>query len=164
MRIKWTNTLAYVVGLMATDGNLSRDGRHLEFTSKDMELLITFKRCLKLKNRIGWKTGGFSSKLYPRVQFGNVRLYRWLVQCGLKPCKSLTLGALNIPPQFLPDFLRGCLDGDGTIRAYKDPIYPNSQRLYTIFYSGSRPFLEWIQQRVQVQFGLAGYINPGKRV
>lgn len=53
MEIRWSNELAYAVGLIATDGNLSKDGRHIELTSKDTEQLETFKRCLKLKNRIG---------------------------------------------------------------------------------------------------------------
>lgn len=85
------------------------------------------------------------------------------MKCGLKPRKSLTLGALNIPQRYFPDFLRGCLDGDGCVRAYKDPVYPNSQRLYTLFYSGSRPFLEWIQKRLHEQADLKGYLQTGRR-
>ena len=32
---KWTPELAYIVGLITTDGCLSSDGRHLTFTSCD---------------------------------------------------------------------------------------------------------------------------------
>ena len=161
--IRWSYDLAYAVGLIATDGNLSKDGRHLEFCSKDLELVTTFKHCLRLDNRIGWKTSGTSARRYPHVQFGNVRLYRWLLQVGLTPRKSLTLSALRVPRKFFPDFLRGCLDGDGCVRAYKDPVYPRSQRLYTFFYSGSRPFLEWIRQKLHAQTGLTGYLNFASR-
>ncbi len=164
MGIHWTSPLAYAVGLIATDGNLSRDGRHLEFTSKDIEQLETFKRCLNLKNRIAWKTSGYSSKRYPHIQFGNVKLYRWLVQIGLTPKKSKTLGVLEILDEFFFDFLRGSPDGDGCIRTYMDAVFPNSRRLYLAFCSASRPHLDWIQQKVFKLSGLVGRINQGNRV
>ncbi len=164
MDIHWTSPLAYAVGLIATDGNLSKDGRHLELTSKDMEQLETFKRCLNLKNRIAWKTSGYSSKRYSRIQFGNVKLYRWLVQIGLTPKKSKILGALEIPDKFFFDFLRGSLDGDGCIRTYQDSVFPNSKRLYVTFYSASQSHLEWIRQTVFNLLSLGGQIHEGTRV
>ncbi|PIP23436.1 MAG: hypothetical protein COX36_03420, partial [Candidatus Nealsonbacteria bacterium CG23_combo_of_CG06-09_8_20_14_all_38_19] len=66
-RIRWSPKLAYIVGLLATDGSLSIDGRHIDFTSKDVQLLKTFKKCLGLKNKIGFKSSGFSKKKYPHV-------------------------------------------------------------------------------------------------
>lgn len=163
MNIQWSGHLAYAVGLIATDGNLSSDGRHLELTSKDIEQIRTFKRCLNLKNRIGWKTSGYSSKRYPRIQFGNVRLYNWLMGIGLMPRKSKRLGALEIPDAYFFDFLRGCLDGDGCVRTFQDPVYPKAQRLYIIFSSGSRPYVEWIQKRVQELLGMRGFLSSGTR-
>jgi len=161
--IIWSADLAYVVGLITTDGNLSSDGRHLEFTSKDMDQLETFKRILKLKNRIGWKTSGYSSKRYPHIQFGNVKLYRWLVQIGLMPNKSKRLGTLAVPDLYFFDFLRGCLDGDGNIFIYQDSIFPNSQRLYISFASGSRPYLEWIHATTSRLLDTAGCITLSSR-
>ena len=38
--MKWTSELAYAVGLLTTDGSLSKDGRHIDLTSKDVEQLI----------------------------------------------------------------------------------------------------------------------------
>ena len=57
--VEWSAAVAYAVGLIAPDGNLSPDGRHLELTSTDMDLLETFKACLGLNNRISTKYGGF---------------------------------------------------------------------------------------------------------
>ena len=37
--IGWDPEVAYAVGLIATDGNLSRDGRHMSVTSKDRDLI-----------------------------------------------------------------------------------------------------------------------------
>ena len=47
-KIKWSPDFAYAVGLLTTDGSLSKDGRHISFTSKDLQLAKLFKKCLKL--------------------------------------------------------------------------------------------------------------------
>lgn len=159
----WNSNLAYAIGFIATDGCLYTDGRHLELTSKDMEQLTVFKRCLNLKNKIGWKGSGYSKKRYPRVQFGNVKFYRWLVEIGLMPCKSKKLGALNISDDYFFDFLRGCLDGDGCIRTFMDPVYPNARRLYVSFSSASRTFLEWMHWRVSKPIEVPGFIRMSTR-
>lgn len=48
----WSPAIAYVVGLIATDGNLSSDGRHLSIPSKDLDLLESLRMCLGLTNSI----------------------------------------------------------------------------------------------------------------
>ncbi len=49
----WSPELAYVVGIIATDGNLSPDGRHINITSKDEEMVQTVKKLLRLDNKKG---------------------------------------------------------------------------------------------------------------
>jgi len=49
---EWTPTLAYAVGLLATDG-CQTDGRHLAFPSADRELVEILLRCLGKTNRSG---------------------------------------------------------------------------------------------------------------
>ncbi|MBI5034556.1 MAG: hypothetical protein HZB51_28875 [Chloroflexi bacterium] len=161
--VEWSPSLAHAVGLLTTDGNLSPDGRHIDFTSKDIVLIETFKKCLNLTNRIAIKIGGFGTIAH-HIQFGDVVLYQWLLDIGLMPNKSKTIGALSIPDEFFFDFLRGHLDGDGTIIKYSDPVYPNAQRLYVSFISASLAHVEWIQTRVRVLSELNGYIQNGSRV
>ena len=55
VKIKWSPEFAYAIGLLTTDGNLSPDGRHLNFTSKDKELTELLRDCLGIKNTIGKK-------------------------------------------------------------------------------------------------------------
>jgi len=76
-QIAWCPNFAYAVGLLTADGNLSKDGRHISLTSKDVQLLNTFKKCIKLNSvKIGTKLGGYSEKKYSQIQFSNVKLYR----------------------------------------------------------------------------------------
>lgn len=163
--IKWTLKIAYAVGLITTDGSSSSDGRHLDLTSKDIQLLNTFKQCLEINNRITPKWSSYTGKKSCfHVQFGNVIFYRWLLNIGLMPNKTKRLGALKIPDKFFFDFLRGCLDGDGCIRKYQDPVYPNSQRVYTSFFSASLPYLKWLQTNTKKLLRINSYIRKGAGV
>lgn len=134
--IKWSPAIAYAVGLITTDGSISKDGYHIDLTSTDVQLLKTFKKCLGINNKITEKLSGAGNVSF-RVQFGNVVLYRWLINIGLMPNKTKRVGALKIPNKYFFDFLRGHLDGDGSIRNYQNPVYPNSERLYIRFCSAS---------------------------
>jgi len=162
--IKWDSLTAYAVGLITTDGNLSADKCHMDFTSKDKGLVQIFKKCLNLKNKIGRKTRCKEKiKKYFRIQFGNVILYKWLVNVGLMPNKSRRIGPLKIPKRYFFNFLRGHLDGDGCIRKFQDPVYPNSQRLYTIFHSASLAHLKWLQQRINFRLNIHGFVELSSR-
>ncbi len=161
-KIRWSPGLAYVVGLIATDGCLYGDGRHIDFTSKDIQLVTTFKKCLRLKNKIGLKYSGHSDKQYYHVQFGDVILYRWLLTIGLTPHKSKTIGKLEIPNKYFFDFLRGCFDGDGSCYSYWDPRWASSFMFYVNFNSGSLSFLKWIRAKLKKSLEINGHIKFGR--
>lgn len=104
----------YLVGLIATDGCLSSDGRHVAITAKDKDFLEQIRRaaglsCLVSENRN-------SRSVCHRLQIGSRILYDKLLAIGLTPQKSLILGPLQVPDGAFSDFLRGVIDGDGGIR------------------------------------------------
>lgn len=161
IKLGWSPKMAYVVGLIATDGCLYKDGRHLSLTTKDRDLAIIFSRCLGIKVKFGKKTSGYTGKgdcLH--VQFGDVLFYRWLLGIGLTPNKSKTISRLKIPDQYFFDFLRGCFDGDGSIYAYWDPRWKSSYMFYIQFASASKPFLDWLQTTIYRLVGIAGKVKP----
>lgn len=157
--IKWSFNLAYVVGLIATDGSLSINGRHLDFTSQDIQLLETFKKCLGIKNKIGWKMGSYAKVRCPRVQFGDVALYRWLTGIGLTPNKSKTMSSLKIPDEYFFDFIRGHFDGDGHCYGYWDSRWTNSFVFYLVFNSASLNHIQWFKENLKRLAGVHGHIN-----
>lgn len=157
----WRADFAYAVGLITTDGSLSIDGRHINLTSKDIDQIQTFIRILDLKNKIGIKYSSQSKeKEYYQVQFGNVKLYRFLVSIGLTPNKTKTIGHLEIPDKYFADFLRGHLDGDGCTYSYNDPRWKKSFMFYTNFVSASRTHLMWIEETIKRLYGISGRITP----
>jgi hypothetical protein len=157
----WSTRLAYCIGLLASDGDLSKDGRHISFVSKDLDLIISFKNALKLSNTVSThSTSGFSKDCrYYRIQFGDVNFYQFLIGVGLTPAKSKTLGRLLIPDQMFSHFLRGSFDGDGTFYSYWDKRWRSSFLYYLVFISASRNHLLWIQTLLNKFLKVKGSIN-----
>ncbi len=156
--------MAYVVGLLATDGCLSSDRRHIILTSRDRELAETFLACLgrPIKYTVG-RTRRRKRAYY--AQFSDVAFYDWLLARGLTPRKSLTLGAIDVPNEYFIALARGLLDGDGSISVFLDrptrAKYPNYEyeRLWVFFLSASRVHIEWLRGRMKELVGLNGHVE-----
>lgn len=156
--------MAYVVGLMATDGCVLTRRGHLSFDTCDEQLVRTYLACLgrALRYRtLRTQTGGVRYK----AQFGDIAFYLWLIGVGIHPRKSLTLGAIDVPDEHLLPLVRGLLDGDGTIsnfmsratkKTYPDYVY---ERFLAQFTSASRPHLEWLRACLAAALGVRGWIH-----
>jgi len=163
--IIWSPEIAYAVGLITTDGNLSPDGRHIDITSNDFQLLETAKKCLVINNKITPKYSGSTGlKSSYHIQFGNVIFYKWLESIGLMPNKSKILGHLKIPEKYFFHFLRGFLDGDGNVLRYMDKVFPKSERLYLRFYCASTKHLEWLQKNTKKLANINGRIKKDTKI
>src|SRR5205823_13893444 len=92
----WSDEMAYIVGLTATDGCLLTGRRAINFKSADRPLVETYIRLLGRTNAIVTEKTRKGRPLY-HVQFSGTRLYGWFQSIGLTPRKSLTLGALAVP-------------------------------------------------------------------
>lgn len=122
----------YLLGVFFTDGNIfSKDKTHLiQLTSKDIDWLKILQQELKCA-------------LYPTKDgHGNLAIRskeccEILIENGCLPKKSLTNKLPNIPSNYLPDFIRGCIDGDGSI--------PKSKRKTCYLCSSSLDFLTSIK-------------------
>ena len=162
----WTTDLAYVVGLIATDGNLSPNGKAVTLVSGDVDLLETFKACIARAGRIG-RHGPNTW----RMTVSSVAFYRWLESIGLTPRKSLTLAAIGVPEEFTMDLVRGLMDGDGSIRNYvHHPAgnvrrYPGYQyeRLNVGFHSASLSHLTWLRATLRQALHVDGSISTTRR-
>ena len=162
VKLRWSHKFAYAIGLIASDGNLSIDGRHIVFTSKDHQLIKLYRDCLGVPTKIKKKTRGFEKvKKYFYIQFSNVRFYNFLLSIGITPHKSKTIGPLKIPRQYFFDFLRGCFDGDGSFYSYHDPRWPKSFMFYMTFVSASKKFVDWIRKKLKDHIGISGHITYG---
>ena len=159
VKIKWSSNFAYAIGLLVTDGNLSSDGRHIVFTSKDLELIHKFQKSLKINFHIGRKSNGSQGyKKYYVVQIGDVLFYRFLLSIGLMPRKTKIIGAVKIPNKYFFDFLRGHLDGDGSFYSYWDPRWQSSYMFYTVLISASKNHIQWLRESIYKFLKIKGHI------
>lgn len=165
----WSPQMAYAIGLLVTDGNLSSDGRHITMSSVDTEQLETFKQCLQISTRIvASPKSSLGVKKYYRVQWSDVQFYRWLLTVGILPAKTYTIGRLEVPDQFFRDFIRGHLDGDGCITVYKDHYNTKKNdayvyiRLFVRFISASRLHAEWLRETLERLLGITGDMSQAK--
>ena len=154
----WSPEFAYAIGLISADGCLSKDGRHIDLTSKDRAQVVLFKKCLGLTTKVGEKNSGAGNLAY-RIQFGDVLFYQFLESIGLTPAKSKTISSILVPDKYFLDFVRGYFDGDGSSYSYFDPVYEKSFRFYISFTSASPRFFDWLRIELQRVLNIKGSLH-----
>lgn len=160
--------MAYAVGLIATDGCLLSKRKQIAFVSKDRDLIDTLLTCLGRASKYRSTRTRIGNEVF-RAQFGDAGLYLWLLSIGLTPRKSLTLGSIEVPNEFLVDLVRGLLDGDGSIytgvHAPTPSTYPNYryERLWVFFASASILHIDWLRARLRKHLGIEGYVEEQHR-
>ena len=160
--------MGYLVGLTATDGCLVTGRRQISFKSCDRQLVELYLSLLGRTNKIVVEHTGTGGTAY-HAQFTDAAWYRWLQSVGLSPRKSLTLGDISVPDEFLFPLVRGLLDGDGSItnrflradtKRHSDYYW---EYLMTRFSSASRAHLEWLSGRILSATGISGYLQQIRR-
>jgi hypothetical protein len=120
----WSDSLAYVLGFIYTDGNLIksyfskeraqyRDWYCVSISQKDSEILHQIRHALTL-NRPVYKVKNNRVGYLHRLEFKDKEIFKQLEAIGLCANKSLTITFPEIPPQYLGGFVRGLFDGDGS--------------------------------------------------
>jgi hypothetical protein len=127
--------MAYVLGLWWTDGCMriknSTGAYEIEIASNDREHLV------RVAHHIGGnyhlRKVSEAGKTY-KITFCSVEMYRDIERHGGSPRKSRTIGFPTIPATLLPHYVRGVVDGDGTLSW-------NGDRPILQIYSGAPHFL-----------------------
>jgi hypothetical protein len=158
VNIAWSPNFAYAIGLLVTDGCLSKDGRHIDLTSIDREQLQNFNRALGINVPISTKYSG-AGRSGLRIQFSDVAFYNFLVSIGFTPKKSKTVQEIQMPGEYFFDFIRGCIDGDGSFYSYWDPRWRSSFMFCIVLVSASKDFIDWVRNELSARIGVAGHIS-----
>lgn len=150
--------MAYVLGFIVTDGCLCehKNGYHgLNITNSNRGILERMLEVMGSTHKISAKSRGHESTLkYFQIQIRDRTIYGDLLKLGLTPRKSKTIRMPNVPYEFLGDFVRGCLDGDGTVTVWQDPRWKHPWQMSARFISGSLNFLHDMQKNLHEKFGL----------
>ena len=139
---RWSHEMAYVLGLIATDGCISRSGT-VSLCINDKDLLEKVKDVMGSAHTI--KYYGHQERLYS-FSFSRQKLCADLSRLGIFPNKSLNIRFPDVPDAFLIDFVRGVFDGDGSVffekRSQKLPLRAS-------FISSSKGFIEILEAKLQ---------------
>ncbi len=149
--------LWYLVGLITSDGCLSKDGRHIDITAKEQDFLHLLRSEMEFKCSVAKKMNGQGQQSF-RVQISSKSFHQFLQEKGLTPNKSKTIRKIEVPEEHFGHFLRGVMDGDGCIRNWQDHAKRISQ-WYCKITSGSQAFLGWIDQRLREVYAIKGSIH-----
>lgn len=101
----------YLLGAFYTDGSMTKR-KQFAMCSNDKDWLCSIKNAICPQIKIVQSLNTF------RIYFNNQIMYDWLHIHGCVQNKSLILEMPKVPEKYLFDFVRGIIDGDGTIGLY----------------------------------------------
>ncbi len=134
----WSPEMAYVLGLIITDGCISGAGT-ISLCLNDRELLEKVKKVMGSEHKI--IASKHQKNLYI-FHFARENMVKDLEKLCIVPRKSLIVKFPEVPEVYLPDFIRGVFDGDGSVFYDKRrPEFP----LRSKFVSSSEIFIEVLQ-------------------
>ena len=151
---------AYWLGFLYADGNLRQDEKwgfkvELELGIGDLKHLEKFRESLKTTLPIRYKPKGTCA-----LEIRSKEMYTNLVKHGLTPRKSLTLKPPeNLPSHLISHFIRGYLDGDGSIS-----FDPTCMQWY-IRFNGTYEMVFWIRKQLMEAVHLgSNKLMPSKSI
>lgn len=170
---KWSSEMAYVLGFLVADGNItdaqgSSRTQYTKFSNTEKEIIEKIKKVLGSNHPIKIRkpkihkhhNGFYKSSALFELRIGSKELFDDIFKLGIMPNKSKIIEFPNVPKNYLNHFIRGYFDGDGCIYIeygkgkIKKKIF---KRARTIFTSGSKKYLEGLQEKLIKNF----HINNG---
>jgi hypothetical protein len=165
---KKNETFYYLLGAFITDGNVyfgKRKNAKVSISSKDKDWLQSINKLICEDDLVKTRKSGVHVLNIYCVEIAEI-----LLKNGCHPNKSLTVRLPRVPKKYMRDFLRGCMDGDGSVSL---PIKTIKRKYGTYRYaiptcylcSASKVFLERIGEYLNAS-GFKHYfitLNPKER-
>lgn len=153
-----TSAKAYFLGFIAADGciyarkNGGQKWLQIGIHEQDVEILLLLLQELKCTKPIISSTNNFGTPV-KTLTIVSDKICSDLSQYGIVERKTWIYKPQNIPSQFLPDFLRGYLDGDG----YIGELDPNCPSATNVNFVGNEETMNWIFNIIK-SWGIEGII------
>ena len=138
----WSPEMAYVLGMIITDGCISKT-RTVTLSINDKDLLEKIKETMGSMHKV---TPSKHQKGLYCFRFSREKLVKDLEKLCVVPRKSHIVKFPEVPGTYLPDFIRGVFDGDGSVFYDKRrPKFP----LRSKFMSSSEAFIKGLQKSLE---------------
>ena len=140
-----SNDKYYWLGFLAADGSVVNNTVSIELKNVDKEHLIKFNNFFENTNPIIERVNNQNVECV-KAQINSFELVKYLKQYNIYQNKSLTftIPTDNIPDEYLMDFIRGLIDGDGCIRIN------NHQQISLSFCSGNLECVEQLRKIIGI--------------
>lgn len=147
---KWSPEMAYVLGFTAADGNICHSGNAhtLHIASDDLDVIEKIKNVMDYFGPI-YQKARFNKKVSYSLRICDKEIFSDLNKLGITERKSLTLNP-KVNKFYIKDFIRGFLDGDGTVHVRKTR-YPSN--LTVVFYTASKRMAIFIHSYLKKSLG-----------
>lgn len=143
---------AYLLGFLYADGCINKNNVvSIVVHHKDVEILEMFKKELQASNNIK----NVKSKPHVRVDFCSKHLCDSLKQIGCGHNKTLYLSFPNISKEFIYDFIRGFMDGDGCISV----VNRDTRKYISLSFTGTLEMLQELKLIFNVDNKITFYRN-----
>ena len=150
---KESPSMAWVLGFLASDGNVSKNGNRIriELSVVDKEILEKIKNAMGIENpiRIREDKRGF---IFASLEWACAEHKKDLRKYNIIPKKTYTLlPPVELDERFYIDYIRGYFDGDGTINLNSSK---GKKSLRWSICGASKPLLEWIIKILQERYNI----------
>lgn len=111
----WSDSMAYILGLLVTDGNIyysEKAGWRFSITLKSSDKYLLENILIVIGSNHKIYDGKDNSS---KIDIANKMICKSLLRLGVTRNKSLNGKCPNIPIEFIPKFLLGVIDGDGSV-------------------------------------------------
>ncbi|MEK7526064.1 MAG: LAGLIDADG family homing endonuclease [Patescibacteria group bacterium] len=142
---KWNSEMAYILGFISADGNISRHGRAhmLQIASDDKDVIKKIINTLNSSSPI-MERSRWNGKVSYQFRVSNKIIFNDLIKLKITERKSLTLTPPQIPKAYISHYLRGFFDGDGSVYVNK-----RSNSIVSEWYSASVKMANYIYKNIK---------------
>lgn len=119
---------AYFLGFIASDGCIYKPNTpnkqnilRISIQKNDEEVLIKLQEALKTNKPLGYLTKKKSKREYVSLEISSNKIVEDIENVGLHERKTYGNTIANIDEKYMPAFIRGYIDGDGSITKKKIP-------------------------------------------
>jgi hypothetical protein len=150
-----SNDKAYFLGFFSADGCNEKRTLSIQLQKRDCYILESFNNL--------FKSEGYSTNLneesrkitlsngteatYSRLRIYGTELCNEVTQLGFPPNKTYSIILPHIPDEYMPDYIRGLIDGDGCISVRRKNI---EVEIYSASESYLQSILDWVHKNTNI--------------